>query len=184
VNLMPVYVAFLRGINVGGRNLIRMKDICDKLESVGFQNVSSYRASGNILFESEEKPKCIVERIEEELHSLTGRDIAVFLRDSSEIKEIVESEPFKGRESSTAKSFITLISHKTPFEIALPVKSLHADVEVFLQKDGNVFSQAYPRKGRYGAPNKLVESKFKLSATTRNMNTLTGLLDVLKRDYI
>lgn len=184
MNLMSVYVAFLRGINVGGRNLIRMKDICQKLESVGFHNVASYRASGNILFESEEKQNHIVEKIEKELHNMTDSDITVFLRDSFEIEEMVESEPFKGRESNSAKLYVTLISHKTPLDIVLPLKSLHADVEVFLLKDGNVFSQAYLRKGRYGAPNKLVESKFKLPATTRNWNTIMGLLDVLKRDYI
>ena len=180
---MPVYVAFLRGINVGGRKLIRMKDICQKLESDEIRNVSSHRASGNILFESEEKPNHIVEKIEKELHYMTDWDIAVFLRDYSEIKEIVESEPFKGRESSTAKSFVTLISHETPPDIVLPMKSLHADVEVFQIKNRNVFSQAYLRKGRYGTPNKLVESKLKLPATTRNWNTITGLLDVIKRDY-
>ncbi len=59
---MAVYVAFLRGINVGGRNLIKMKEVCQEFESIGREKVSSFRASGNILFISELEPADVVEK--------------------------------------------------------------------------------------------------------------------------
>jgi len=181
---MIVYVAFLRGINVGGRNIIRMKDICEKLESDAYQNVSSYRASGNILFMSNENPNRITETIREQLHNLTGREIGLFLRSYSEIEEMVESEPFKGRETESAKLYVTMTHRDIAFSYDTPFKSPHEDVEVFLYKDGTAYSQAYERKGRYGSPNKLLEFTFKIPATTRNWNTIKGLLEVIKRNYL
>jgi uncharacterized protein (DUF1697 family) len=44
------YVAFLRGINVGGRQTVKMAELCQRFEGLGFARVSAYRASGNIRF--------------------------------------------------------------------------------------------------------------------------------------
>ena len=178
---MTVYVAFLRGINVGGRNLIKMKDICQKFEFIGLENVSSYRASGNILFITEADG--VINRIKDELHDLTGRDIEVFLRTSSEIEEILNLNPFRKRESSSAKLYVTFIPTKTQIDLALPLHTPPKDVELFLAANSNLFSQAYPRKGRYGAPNKFIENELQVPATTRNWNTIKGIFEILNRDY-
>ena len=52
---MTLYVAFLRGINVGGRNLLKMQDVRQRFSALGLANVSSYKASGNNLYETDMK---------------------------------------------------------------------------------------------------------------------------------
>lgn len=180
---MAVYVAFLRGINVGGRNLLKMKDICQKFESIGLEKVSSFRASGNILFISELESIDVGDRTKEELRKLVERDIEVFLRTSSQIEEIMKLNPFRERESSSAKQFVTFIPTEIQTDLILPFFSPHRDVELFLVANGNLFSQAQLRKGRYGAPNKIIEKELNVPATTRNWNTIKGISEILKRDY-
>ncbi|MCK5239100.1 MAG: DUF1697 domain-containing protein, partial [Candidatus Thorarchaeota archaeon] len=119
---MVVYVAFLRGINVGGRNLIKMKEVCHQFESIELEKITSYRASGNILFTTELEQATVVERIKETLFDLVGRNVEVFLRTSTQIEEIMSFNPFRERESSSAKLYVTFIPTKTQIDLALPLQ--------------------------------------------------------------
>lgn len=180
---MVVYVAFLRGINVGGRNLIKMKEVCHQFESIELEKITSYRASGNILFTTELEQATVVERIKETLFDLVGRNVEVFLRTSTQIEEIMSFNPFRERELSSAKLYVTFIPTKTQIDLALPLQSPQKDVELFLAANSNLFSQAYPRKGRYGTPNKFIEKELQVPATTRNWNTIKVISEILNRDY-
>ena len=180
---MTLYVAFLRGINVGGRNLLKMQDVRQRFTVLGFGNVSSYKASGNILFETDVKPEDIVKKVKGELLELSGRDLGVFLRTSSQIREIIELNPFKGREADSSKLYITFIPHRPSEEVKSPLWSRNNDVELILVRNGEVFSQTFLHKGRFGAPNKFVENEFEVPATTRNWNTIRGIHEKIIQDY-
>lgn len=80
---MTLYAAFIRGINVGGHNLLKMKEICQIFASLGFKNVSSYKQTGNILFESNSDPNTLSNRIQKELNQSTGKNVEIFLQTSS-----------------------------------------------------------------------------------------------------
>lgn len=180
---MTLHVVFLRGINVGGRNLLKMQEVRQRFADLGFGNVSSYKASGNILFETDVKPDDIVKKVKEDLLELSGRDLEVFLRTSSQIRKIIELNPFKGREADSSKLYITFIPHKTSEEVKLPLWSRNNDVEIILARNGEVFSQTFLHKGRFGAPNKFVENEFEVPATTRNWNTIRGIHEKFIREY-
>jgi len=64
---MAIYVALLRGINVGGKNIIKMSDLKRTFEAMGLCRVQTYIQSGNVLFESNEKEKLLRKRIEHEI---------------------------------------------------------------------------------------------------------------------
>lgn len=179
---MTLYVAFLRGINVGGHNLVKMNEIRHKLESLGYDNVSSFRASGNILFKSDQDPTVIVEEIQDELCSLVNDDVKVFLRTSSQIEEIVGSNPF-GETGQEAMLYITFIPEEASIDTKIPLLSPKSDVEIILVANGVVFSQTSKYKGRFGTPNKFIETEFKVPATTRNWNTIKGVLEMIHREY-
>ena len=180
---MTLYVAFLRGINVGGRNLLKMQEVRLRFSDIGFGKVSSYKASGNILFETDMKPDDIVKKVKGDLLELSGRDLEVFMRTSSQIREIIELDPFKGRKDDPSKSYITFIPQKPTEEVNLPLWSKNNDVEITLVRNGEVFSQTFLHKGRFGAPNKLVETRFQVPATTRNWNTIRGIHQKIIQDY-
>ena len=180
---MTVYVAFLRGINVGGRNLLKMQDVRQRFSDIGFGRVSSYKASGNILFETDMKPDDIVKKTKGNLLKLSGRDLEVFLRTSSQIREIIELGPFREREADPSKLYVTFIPITQLKEVKLPLWSKNEDVELILLRECEFFSQTFQHKGRYGAPNKLIENEFTLQATTRNWNTIRGIHEKIIRDY-
>jgi uncharacterized protein (DUF1697 family) len=92
---MPRYVAFLRAINVGGAHTVKMAALCRAFEAMGFSNVSSYIASGNVLFTSPaRKAQGLENRIEEGLMDALGYEITPFVRNMPDLRRIAASQPF------------------------------------------------------------------------------------------
>ncbi len=91
---MDRYVAFLRGMNLGGRR-IKNDELRLRFEELGFGDVATFRASGNVIFSAgREKPKAIVAVIEEGLEGSLGYEVPVFLRSAAELLEIAAHVPF------------------------------------------------------------------------------------------
>jgi uncharacterized protein (DUF1697 family) len=90
---MTRYVAFLRGINVGG-HVVKMDQLAAQFESLGFDNVSTFIASGNVIFESPSKPGTLEPRIEQHLAGWLGYAVNTFLRSEKEIASIAAHQPF------------------------------------------------------------------------------------------
>ena len=97
---MSKYVAFLRGINVGGHKLIKMAELARLFTSFGLKNVRTYIASGNVLFETAEGADTVGGRIEEGLKRALGYGVKVMLRTISEIEDIINLDPFCTVEAS------------------------------------------------------------------------------------
>jgi uncharacterized protein (DUF1697 family) len=86
---MPRYVAFLRAINVGG-HIVKMDRLCRLFESAGLANVTSFIASGNLLFDSPKRPARLEGLIEETLEAALGYEVITMARSASEVSDIVE----------------------------------------------------------------------------------------------
>ncbi|MDB5083637.1 MAG: hypothetical protein JWN30_523 [Bacilli bacterium] len=89
-----IYIALLRGINVGGKNIIKMADLRHTFETLGFKQVKTYIQSGNVLFESDDDEDSLRQRIEHEIESDFGISLTVILRTVEEIERIIENCPF------------------------------------------------------------------------------------------
>jgi uncharacterized protein (DUF1697 family) len=85
------FAAYLRAINVGGRR-ITGADLCAPFVEMGFSEVRSFRASGNVVFDAPRKPA--EGRIEQQLGKALGYEVGVFLRGRAEMLELAEIEPF------------------------------------------------------------------------------------------
>lgn len=91
---MGRYVAFLRGMNLGGRRL-KNEELRLRFEELGFADVATFRASGNVIFSTDRaKPEAIVARLEEGLEGSLGYEVPVFLRSAAEVLEIAAHVPF------------------------------------------------------------------------------------------
>ncbi|MCX6251945.1 MAG: DUF1697 domain-containing protein [Bacteroidetes bacterium] len=98
VNHPIEYIAFLRGINVGGHKIIKMTELTGIFQSMGFADVKTYLQSGNVLFSSGEKEDAkLVATIEGTMKSLLGYEVNVILRTTQYIREIVIDTPFSGK---------------------------------------------------------------------------------------
>lgn len=99
---MTVYIALLRGINVGGHNIIKMAELKQLFESMGLYEVKTYIQSGNVVFKSNEEEEVLCNKIEHEINSVLGFSVTVMLRTSEELEQIITNLPFSEEEISKA----------------------------------------------------------------------------------
>jgi uncharacterized protein (DUF1697 family) len=96
---MNLYIALLRGINVGGKNRIKMADLKHMFESLGLSRVETYIQSGNVLFESNKEEDILQREIEHEFATIFGFSVVVVLRTVTELGKIIRDCPFLIRSS-------------------------------------------------------------------------------------
>ncbi|GAB6990016.1 DUF1697 domain-containing protein [Paenibacillus pini] len=101
---MTIYIALLRGINVGGKNMIKMVELKRILGEMGLNRVQTYIQSGNVLFESNEDEEQLRIRIEREIEVNFGFPVPVILRTADELRSIAASCPFTQQEISEAEA--------------------------------------------------------------------------------
>lgn len=174
---MPRLVAFLRGINVGGR-IVRKEVLIRTFEDLGFLEVSTFRQSGNVLFEAREPDADASRaRIEPALKKALGYEVACMVRSVRDLKRIVESEPFRGVPEAGSSFLVTLLPTPLPrFAIDLPASIPKSTAQVLSASGAEVYSVTHGG-GEGALPNPFVESKLKVRTTTRNMNVVKEIAD-------
>lgn len=112
---MDRYVAFLRGMNLGGRR-IKNEELRRHFAEMGFEEIATFRASGNVVFSSpkREAEGKLAQRVEAELDERLGYDVPVFLRSIEEVAAIAAQRPFdpKRVEKSKGKLQVSLLAKK------------------------------------------------------------------------
>ncbi|MCL4429262.1 MAG: DUF1697 domain-containing protein [Chloroflexi bacterium] len=171
------FVAFLRGINVGGHIVVKEK-LKEAFTSMGFQNVSTYKQSGNVIFKTDTaNPQEIRAKTETKLHSTLGYEVAVFVRTIPQLKSIINLDPFKGQEKEGASFLVTFLSiAPSNFPLQLPLTIPKSTAQVISAKGTEVFSVTHDG-GEGALPNPFLELKLKLKATTRNMNIIREIVE-------
>jgi uncharacterized protein (DUF1697 family) len=92
---MPIYIAMLRGINVGGHKRIKMDKLRSSFEAMGFESVKTYIQSGNVIFRTKKtSPAMLSTKIEEKIVSDFGFAASVITRSSDEIETTITGNPF------------------------------------------------------------------------------------------
>jgi uncharacterized protein (DUF1697 family) len=175
---MDRYVALLRGINVGGRNLIKMDQLSKVFASSGFKNVRTLIASGNVSFDAPQgEPQALARKIERKLQKKYAREFTVVVRTIEDLKTLVKRNPFKqAKTSKDAMLFVTFLS-STPSEAPKLLSGSEKErLEVVSVRDGVIFMVARRKKnGWFTFPNDYVEKVLGVSATTRNWTTVQKL---------
>ncbi|MFM1653612.1 DUF1697 domain-containing protein [Brevibacillus sp. B_LB10_24] len=99
-----IYITLLRGINVGGKNKVKMAELKRVFEAMGLGRVQTYIQSGNVLFESNDDEESLRKRIEQEFEKEFGFSISVILRTAEELSRMAASCPFTEEEVSEAEA--------------------------------------------------------------------------------
>jgi uncharacterized protein (DUF1697 family) len=174
---MERFVAFIRGINVGGRTVVKEK-LKEAFTSLGLQEVSTFKQSGNVIFETEiVYPKEIEYRIEARLCIMLGYEVSVFVRSFSQLKSIIEQDEFKGQDKNGTSFLVTFLTTiQANFPLQLPLTIPKSTAIVISTKGTEVFSVTHGG-GEGALPNPFLESKLKVKATTRNINTVRKIVE-------
>jgi uncharacterized protein (DUF1697 family) len=175
------YIAFLRGINVSGQKSIKMDDLRQFFEIMGFLNVKTYIQSGNVLFTTSDKADktALANRIEEEVEKEYGFTVSVLIKNSSELKHILENNPFANSpEFSEATQYITMLQDKPDMGQTEQFEKYKSAGEILVFKNSEAYFYCPGGYGRTKLSNTFIESKLKINATTRNLNTMKTLLEL------
>lgn len=173
------YVAFLRGINVGGHQLIKMADLKEAFETLGFHNVRTLLASGNVIFESEADKKILTREIEATLKKEFNKDISVILRSRDDLKHLEMLQPFKEViKTPDIRLYVTFLPGEArPRTVEIPYVASHEEFRIIYATPTEVFSVLDLSKGK-GTTDimKLLEKEFGPNITTRNWSTILKIL--------
>lgn len=127
---MERYVAFLRGMNLGKRR-IKNDELRAEFETLGFADVATFRASGNVIFdlEGKEKESGLAKRIEVGLEDALGYKVPVFLRSGAEVAAIAAQHPFDSKlvEASKGKLQVSMLLKKPTAAVRKKVLALATD---------------------------------------------------------
>ena len=174
---MSRYVALLRGINVGGNNLIKMSDLRACFEALGFGEVATFIASGNVLFTAKKgSPAALCKRIEGALSRQFAYSASVVLRSDAQLAEVVAKAP-RGFGTLPKKFRYDVLFLKEPLEAAEALKSvpLKEGVDAAFAGPGALYFSRLIAKATQSRLSKIVGTPIYKQLTIRNWNTTTAL---------
>lgn len=174
------YVALLRGINVGGNNIIKMTDLKACFEEMGFQNVSTYIQSGNVLFSSDKTDNEVLsEKIEQALSSTFNYKSKVVLIPKTNLAKVVnEAPPGFGTEPDQYRYDVLFLKPPLTPSVALEKLSLREGVDQVWTGEGVLYFSRLIAKAGQSYLNKLVGLSVYKQMTVRNWNTTGKLLEL------
>ena len=174
---MPIHIALLRAVNVGGRNLVGMSDLRALIESLGFTEVKSLLQSGNLVFRSGRRSVAGLERLlESEIKARFEFPIDCLVRTADQWQAIISANPFRAEAESDPNRLVVMFLKKVPE--ASDMQALAATVRgpEVVRDDGRHLYMFYPDGiGRSKLTGTLIEQKLRTRGTARNWNTVLKL---------
>jgi uncharacterized protein (DUF1697 family) len=177
---MAVVVCLLRGVNVGGHNLIRMNALRALCTSLDLTNVQTYVQSGNILFQtSEQKLDRVSKRIAGAIEETFNLRCEVIVRTLGELRSVIERNPFAGRQGlEPAKLLVNFLASDPGPEAQRKVLQIETGPEE-VRLDGREMYIYFPNgMGRSKLPWSALDRVLATPATGRNWNTVNKLVEL------
>ena len=177
---MGVYVALLRGINVGGKNLIKMPALKECFEAGGFDDVGTYIQSGNVLFRASGSGRVLETRIEKMLASTFDYKPVVVVRSRAQMRSIVDDAP-KGFGTKPETYFSDVLFLKAPLTAATAIKQVSTREgvdEAYAGRGVLYFSRLTSMRSK-SYLSKIASLPIYKSITIRSWTTTTRLVELL-----
>ncbi len=176
------YVALLRGINVGGRNLVPMADLRETFEAGGYTDVTTYIQSGNALFASDAPRTSLEPAIEVMLERRFGSPLMVMLRSHRQLRSVVEDAPDGfGQEPQTYHSDVIFLKDSLSSRQAMKVVVLREDVDAAWAGNGVLYFARLSARRVQSRMGRIVGTPEYKAMTIRSWTTTTKLLALLDR---
>jgi uncharacterized protein (DUF1697 family) len=177
-----VFVALLRGVNVGGNNIISMKSLKTSFEKLGFKDVSTYINSGNILFKTKERdPRKLETKIEAMLSRDYNLGCKVVVRSFSEMADLVENLPKNWDGDKEWKYNVIFLRHSIDSEKVLEGLGAKPEIEKVVYYPGTLFWSARISDMSQTTMHKLSSQKVFQDMTVRNTNTTRKLYELMNK---
>jgi uncharacterized protein (DUF1697 family) len=179
---MPQFVALLRGINVGGNNLIRMAELKLCFERQGLTNVATYIQSGNVLFEAADpNGPTLASQLEDAIAYSFGYRSWLALRSYRQMERIVEQAPEGfGKDPNTYRYNAMFLRTGVTSSEAIESVQTRADVDEAWAGDGVLYFSYLINRASQSYISRIVGSPIYRTMTIRNWNTTIKLLSLMR----
>lgn len=174
---MQTWIVLLRGINVSGKNLIKMSALTQALSDSGLNNIRTYIQSGNIIFESEEtKPEMISDMVSDIIKARFEYDVPAIAILQKELLQISKSNPFFSiSDFNPAFIYITFLHHQPENEMIEATEKFSFLPDIFSIHKNVIYVYCPNGFGKTKISNTFFERKLDVMATTRNRATVEKL---------
>jgi uncharacterized protein (DUF1697 family) len=177
---MTRYVALLRGINVGGKNLIGMSALKACFEAQGFHDVVTYIQSGNVIFTANHRSSVLGPRIESALSKTFGYGASVVLRSKQQLRSVVVGAPAGfGTQPSLYRYDVIFLKEPLSSTAALRSVTARPGVDEVFAATGVLYFSRLIEKAAQSYLTRLVSTPVYKQMTIRNWNTTTKLLALM-----
>ena len=177
---MTVYVALLRGINVGGNRKVEMSRLKEIFEGVGTNNVRTYINSGNVIFTDERRPGDLDAVLEKAIEEEFGFHVEVLLRDLDAMRSLVDAIPSEWVNDKTQRTDVWFLwdDHDTP-EVMDGLTIKDGIDEVFYVPGAVVWCADGEKLTRSGR-GRVIGTKLYKSLTARNVNSVRKIHSLME----
>ena len=174
---MPYCIAFLRAVNVGGR-IVKMDALKAQFEALGLAQVSTFIASGNVIFESKARDLGALERkIEARLNSAFGFEIHSFVRTAAEVAAIAAHSAFDAADVAAANTCVVGFLASAPDAAALKtIAAFNTDVDHFHVHGRELYWLSRQKQSESTFSNAKFEKALRMRSTFRGIGTLHKLV--------
>ena len=175
---MPRLVVLLRGVNLAGRNRVSMPKLREALEEAGFEDVSTYVQSGNVVLSTKASPKKVAGEVERLVSDRFGVDSKVVVRTRAELAKVVERNPF-GKVAKNPKLYqVTFLETAPSAELVRSLEAAAAGKEK-VEHSGRELYAWHPDGVARSKLAALMSAKgLGVTGTARNWSTVTKLLEL------
>jgi len=173
------YVALLRGINLGGKVMVKMEELRKTFEDLGFENVKTYINSGNVAFDTTKAAEAkLADKIEAAVEKQVGRPVAVMVREQKDIERILKNNPFDGQYGSHKEMHVLFLKEPMPKEKGEQLQESALPGERYEIRGREIYNHL-----PHGVAGSLLtkgffEKKPKVSYTGRNWRTVEKLAEL------
>ncbi len=177
---MARHVAFLRGVNVGGRGKLAMADFKRLLEQIGATAVRTHLNSGNAVFTSDDDPDRIAARLARAIETDLGRPVDVVVRTAAHLRAVVEADPFASVADDGSR-YVVLFCDGIPdpgYVADLADRAGEFAPEQFVGKGTEFYVWCPDGLRNAKLPMALAHKRAGVAATARNWNTVKRVLEL------
>lgn len=170
---MPRYIAFLRAINVGGHT-IKMDVLRQQFEALGFSNVETFIASGNVVFETSAKNTRMLEKkIEQHLRAALGYEVSTFIRTEAELSAIARYQPFSPSALKSAQALnVAFLADALDAVSQKKLMALKTDIDDFHVQGREIYWLCRRKQSESTFSNAVLEKSIGRPSTLRGISTI------------
>jgi uncharacterized protein (DUF1697 family) len=178
---METYISILRGINVSGKNMIKMPELKALYESLKFKDVITYIQSGNVIFKADGKQSItdMIKDINKKIQTKYKFEVPILIRTAREMQEVLKTNPLlKEKGIDMEKLHVTFLGELPAKDKLDVVKQVSYPPDRFIIVGKEIYLYCPNGYGNTKLHNNFFEGKLKVQATTRNWNTVNKLVEI------